>query len=49
MAEQRATFRVRRIDRSGARSPAMTVSTILGTRASGYPRLASNDDEIVFA
>ena len=49
MADQRAHFRVRRVNRSGARSPAVTVSSIAGTRASGYPRIASNAAEILFA
>ena len=48
-ADERAQFRVRRIERSGARGAAMTVSPIAGSRASGYPRLAANGDEIVFA
>lgn len=49
MADQRAHFRVRRVNRSGARSPAVTVSSIAGTRASGYPRIAAAGDEILFA
>lgn len=48
-ADERAQFRVRRVDRSGARSSALTVSSVAGSRASGYPRLASNGDEVVFA
>jgi hypothetical protein len=48
-ADQRAHFRVRRVSRSGERSPAMTVSSIAGTRASGYPRIAAHGGEIVFA
>ena len=44
-----AQFRARRVHRSGARSPAVTVSTIPGSRASGYPRLAAHGDEILFA
>jgi hypothetical protein len=49
LAPQRPQFRTRRIDRSGARSPAMTISEIAGGRASGYPRIAVNGDELVFA
>jgi hypothetical protein len=49
IADQRAHFRVRRVNRSGARSPAVTVSSIAGTRASGYPRIASSGAEIIFA
>ena len=48
-ADQRAQFRARRIDRSGARSPAVTVAGIAGNRASGYPRVAMGRGEIVFA
>jgi hypothetical protein len=48
-AGQRAQFRVRRIDRSGARSPAVTVSGITESRASGYPRIAARGDEVLFA
>jgi hypothetical protein len=48
-ADQRAQFRVRRVDPSGARSLSMTVSALIGGRASGYPRIGSNGDEIVFA
>jgi hypothetical protein len=48
-ADQRAQFRIRRVDQSGATSPAMTVSSLAGTRASGYPRIAATGDEIVFA
>ena len=48
-ADQRAQFRARRIDRSGARSPAITVAGIAGNRASGYPRAAIGRGEIVFA
>jgi hypothetical protein len=48
-ADQRAQFRVRRLNRTGARSDAITVSSIAGSRETGYPRIASNADEIVFA
>jgi hypothetical protein len=48
-ADERARFRVRGITRSGVRSSAVTISTIAGSRASGYPRLAANGNEIVFA
>jgi len=49
MAGQLTQFRVRRVNSAGTRSPAVTVASIAGTRASGYPRIASNGDEIVFA
>ena len=48
-AQQRAQFRVRRVEPSGARSPSATVSSLAGTRASGYPRLGLSGDELVFA
>jgi hypothetical protein len=48
-ADQRTQFRARRVHRSGKRSEAATVSSIAGSRASGYPRIAAHGDEIVFA
>ena len=48
-ADQRAQFQVRRVDRAGSRSPAINVSAIAGSRASGYPRIEAHGDEIVFA
>jgi hypothetical protein len=48
-ADQRAQFKVRRVEPSGARSPSITVSSVSGARASGYPRIAAARDEIVFA
>lgn len=47
--DQRAQFRMRRIERSGAKSSSMTVAGIEGNRASGYPRVARHGDELVFA
>ena len=47
-AGQHAQFRMRRINRSGTRSPATTISDIPGGRASGYPRIALNGDELIF-
>lgn len=46
---QRAQFRVRRVDPSGAKSAAVTVSGLAGTRSSGYPRIAQYRDALVFA
>lgn len=48
-ADQRAQFRARRIDRNGTRSAAVTVAGIAGSRASGYPRAAIANGEVVFA
>lgn len=45
----RAQFRARRIDRGGTRSAAVTVAGIAGNRASGYPRAAVGNGEVVFA
>jgi hypothetical protein len=44
-----AQFRARRIGRDGTRSAAVTVSGIAGSRASGYPRAAIANGEVVFA
>lgn len=49
VANQRAQFRVRRVERSGLTSPAITVSGLADGRASGYPRLALQGTELVFA
>ena len=48
-ANQRAQFRMRRVEPSGARSQSVTVSNLAGTRASGYPRIARYGDELVLA
>jgi hypothetical protein len=45
-ANQRSTFRVRRIERSGARSPAIDVTS---SRVTGYPRVVRNGRELLFA
>ena len=47
--DQRAQFRVRRVEPSGAKSPAIMVSGLAGSRSSGYPRIAATANEIVFA
>ena len=46
---QRAQFRMRRIEPSGVKSAAIVVSGLAGGRSSGYPRMAVNGNEIVFA
>jgi hypothetical protein len=48
-ADQRAQFRARQIDRTGKRSAPVTIAGIAGSRASGYPRAAIANGEIVFA
>ena len=47
--ESRAQFRARRIDPNGARSAPVTIAGIAGSRASGYPRAAIANGEVVFA
>ena len=44
----RAQFRARRIERSGTRSAAVTISGMANSRASGYPRAAIANGEVVF-
>jgi hypothetical protein len=46
---RQADFRVRRFDRTGAVGPATIVAPLLASRASGYPRIALHDGEVVFA
>lgn len=48
-AEGASDFRIRRIDRSGARSAPITVAGVSGGRASGYPRIAHRGDELILA
>lgn len=48
-AEGRSDFRLRRVDRAGARSAAITVAGVSGGRASGFPRVARQGQELVFA
>lgn len=48
-ADQRAQFRMRRVDRSGTKSAAITVAGLSGNRASGYPRVARQGGELTFA
>ena len=48
-AEQHSEFRIRRAERSGAKSASLAVSGIAAGRSSGYPRLARRGNELVFA
>jgi len=48
-ADQRAQFRFRRVDSSGTKSPAVTVSGLAGSRASGYPRIGLSGNQLLFA
>lgn len=48
-ADNRAQLRMRRIDPSGAMSPAISLAGVGTGRASGFPRMARQGDELVFA
>ena len=48
-ADGKAQFKMRRITASGERSPAITVSGLAASRASGYPRMARFGNELIFA
>jgi hypothetical protein len=48
-ADGKAQFLMRRIGRSGERSPAMSIAGLAANRASGYPRMAAFGSELVFA
>jgi hypothetical protein len=48
-ADGRSQFRIRRVERTGARSAASTIAGMSAGRASGYPRMARFGDELVFA
>lgn len=45
----RGQLRMRRIDASGGRSPAVTLAGVGDGRASGFPRIAQHADELVVA
>jgi hypothetical protein len=47
--DNHAQFRIRRLDRSGTRSPAATVTDVPMSVTSAYPRMARSGDELVFA
>jgi hypothetical protein len=49
LADKRATFSIRRVERSGQRSAAITVTPLGANRSSGYPRMAREVDELLFA
>jgi hypothetical protein len=48
-ADQKAQFRVRRIRADGSKSDPVTVAGVVGNRSSGYPRMALDGEELVFA
>lgn len=45
----RTDFRLRRIDKTGARSPVVNIVAVSGGRASGFPRMARQGDQLTFA
>jgi hypothetical protein len=48
-AGDRAEFRVRRVEASGARSDGVPIAGIDSGRTSGYPRMAATSEELLFA
>src|SRR5688500_1316923 len=48
-AEGKTALRLRRIDRSGGRSAAQPIVAVSGGRASGFPRMARQGDDLIFA
>ena len=48
-ADGASDFKVRRVEKSGTRSAAIPVAAVSGGRASGFPRMARNGDEVIFA
>ena len=48
-ADQTSSFSMRRVEPSGRTSPITAVTALSGARASGYPRIAADRDEVVFA
>ena len=48
-ADQTSSFSMRRVEPAGRMSPVTSVTAISGARASGYPRIAFDRDEVVFA
>ena len=49
LAGNHAQFRLRRIERSGAKFAAVTITDLAGGSATGFPRMALLRDELVFA
>lgn len=48
-ANQRAQFRIRRVEPDGTRSDPISIAGLIGNRSSGYPRMALHGGELVFA
>jgi hypothetical protein len=49
LANQKATFSVRHVERSGRRSAPVAITAMGANRNSGYPRMARRGQELVFA
>jgi hypothetical protein len=49
LAQSTGQFRLRRIESSGAKSAAVTITDLAGGSASGFPRMALLERELVFA
>jgi hypothetical protein len=47
-ADGRSDFRIRRIEASGTKSMPVPVAAVTGGQASGYPRIARLDQELIF-
>lgn len=48
-ADQKAQFRIRRVQRGGTRSVSTNLAGISANRSSGYPRVARRGNELIFA
>ncbi|NOT28689.1 MAG: exo-alpha-sialidase [Acidobacteria bacterium] len=48
-ADGASDFKVRRVEKSGTKSAAIGVAAVSGGRASGFPRMARNGNELIFA
>ena len=48
-ANQRSSFRLRRVERSGTKSAPITIAGATGGRIGGVPRLVRAGNELVFA
>jgi hypothetical protein len=48
-AEGASDFKVRRVDKAGVKSPAVAVSPVSGGRASGFPKMARQGNDVIFS
>jgi len=49
LAGRSAAYKARRVERSGRRSTAVTITDLATSRNSGYPRMARHGQELIFA